>query len=139
MPVVFSALFSTIGSFFTGMFQYKGAQAETVQKALETLRSIDATDAQATTAAAQALTQGSWLERNWRPWFMLLCMAIVIAFFFGYTPQHINDPMSPMMREIWDLLKIGLMGYLPLRSVDKLVQQLNIGSILKTLINKKVL
>jgi len=143
MPIIISSLFSFLGSAVTGLFGYKGEQAKTVQNALEVLKSVDANDAQATTAAAQALTailtQGSFLEKNWRPILMLELMIIVSAFFFGYVPPHLNDPMSPMMLEIWGLLKIGLMGYLPARTLEKIVQQINIGSILKTLINKKIM
>lgn len=143
MPVFLTALLSTIGGFFSGLFSYKNEQAKTVQSALEVLSNINSVDGQQVTAAAQALsailTQGSWLEKNWRPVFMVVCIVIVISSFFGYTPTHFNDPISPNMERVWRAVEIGLMGYLPLRTVDKLIQQLNIGSILKALINKKVM
>lgn len=135
-------LFTTISGFFSGLFGYKQEQAKTVQGALEVLKSVNDTDGQSMTAAAQVLsailTQGSWLEKTWRPVFMVVLMGIVISFWFGYVPPSFNDPMTPMMQQVWDLLKIGLGGYLPLRTIDKLVQQLNIGSILKELIRKKM-
>ncbi len=132
----FVGLLSTVGGFFSGLFNYKNEQAKTVQSALEVLSSINDVDGKQVTAAAQSLsailTQGSWLEKNWRPIFMLICIGIIM-------PSHINDPVSPTMEKIWTMLQIGLGGYLPLRTLDKIIQQLNIGSILKTLINKKVL
>ena len=140
---LFTGLFGLAGSFITGLFGYKGEQAKTVQSAIEVLKSVNDTDGQAAAAQAQVLSsilsQGSFLEKNWRPVFMLILMVIVVAFFFGYTPPHIDDAMSPTMREIWDLLKIGLMGYMPLRTLEKIVTQLNIGSILKALVAKKML
>lgn len=120
----------------------KGDQAKTVQDALQVLRDVDANDAQATTAAASALsailTQGSFLERNWRPVLMCCLMGILLASFFGYVPSHLDAQVSPTMEKIWTLLQIGLGGYLPLRTLEKIVQQINIGSILKTLIQKKI-
>lgn len=142
MPVIL-AVISGISSFFGGLFNMKGSQAATVQEALKTLQSINDVDGQSTAAAAQALsailTQGSFLEKNWRPVLMCVLMTILIASFFGYIPPHLNDVVSPTMEKIWTLLQIGLMGYLPLRTVEKVMQQINIGSILKELIKKKVL
>lgn len=141
MPFL-AGLFGVVGSFFTGLFGMKAEQAKTVQSALEVLKSVNDVDGQSTTAAATALsailTQGSFLEKNWRPVFMLICMGIVIASFFGYVPTHLNDPVTPTMDKIWTMLQIGLGGYLPLRTLEKIVQQLNIGSILKELIKKKI-
>lgn len=146
MPFIFTAITSLFGFLGTGIksiFGFKGEQAHTVQSALEVLKSVNDVDGQQVTASAQALsailTQGSFLEKNWRPIFMFELMIIVSAFFFGYSPPHLNDPMSPTMLQIWELLKIGLMGYLPLRTIEKVMQSINIASILKELIKKKVL
>lgn len=142
MPTVLIALISGIGTALNGLFGFKGDQAKTVQEALKVLESVNSTDGQAMTAAADALsailTNGSWLERNWRPMFMVVLMVLVLCSFFGWVPPHLNDTMSPTMQQIWDLLKIGLGGYLPCRTIEKIVQQVNIGSILKTLIGKRV-
>lgn len=141
MPI-FTALFGVIGSFFGGLFNYKNEQAKTVQSALDVLKSVNDVDGQQATAAAQALssilTQGSFLEKNWRPVFMVICMAILVASFFGYVPPALNAPVTPTMQHIWTMLEIGLGGYLPLRTFEKVMTQINIGSILKALINKKV-
>lgn len=137
-----SVIGSTIGGFFTGLFGFKAEQAKTVQSALEVLKSVNDVDAVSATASAQALsailTQGSWLEKNWRPIFMLICIAILIGCFFGYSPPFIDKPLSPTMERIWMMLQIGLGGYMPLRTLEKIVTQLNVGSILKTLTAKKV-
>jgi hypothetical protein len=142
MPLILSALFGFLGSTVKGFFGFQGDQAQTVQKALDVLKSVNDSDGQTITAAAQSLSvilsQGSWLEKNWRPFLMLILMSIVVSFWFGYTPPQFNVPMSPMMVEIWGLLKIGLVGYLPCRTLEKIVQQINIGAILKTLVGKKI-
>ncbi len=142
MTSILLALISGASSLFGGFFNYKGEQAKTVQEALSVLKSVNDTDAQSITAASQALsailTQGSFLEKNWRPLLMVVLMVILITSFFGYVPPHLNDAVSPTMEKVWTLLQIGLGGYLPCRTVEKIVQQINIGSILKALVNKKI-
>ncbi len=64
----------------------------------------------------------SWLQRNWRPLLMLTCIAIIAN----------NYVLYPYMRAIfgwgvaldlpdalWELLKIGVGGYVVGRSVEK--------------------
>lgn len=141
MPI-FAALFSWLGSAVTGFFNFKKEQSEVVKSALDVITSAEATDGQVANASATVLSammnNGSFLEKNWRPTLMLLLIIIITSWFFGYLPPHFNDPVSPMMDKILTMLMIGLGGYLPLRSVDKWVQTLQIGSIIKTLIQKRL-
>lgn len=74
-------------------------------------------------AIIMAEAQGeSWLQRNWRPLLMLVCIAIIAN----------NYVLYPYMRAIfgwgvaldlpealWELLKIGVGGYVVGRSVEK--------------------
>jgi len=142
MGALITGLFGGIGAAFKSFFDWKDAQAKTVQKAFEVLKAIDNNDATATAALADALqqilTQGSFLERNWRSWLMVSLMIIVGFNFFGMVPPHFNDPLSPMMAQCFDLLKIGLGGYIARRGIVDIVRIFNIGSVLKTLINKQV-
>jgi hypothetical protein len=143
MGTVVAALISAAGSIFSGFFGWKGDQAKTVQTALELLKEVNSSDGQAVTAAATALqailTQGIWIEKVWRPLLMFILMGIIFSYWFlGYIPPYFNAPMTPMMQEIFGLLKIGLGGYIPCRTIEKIAQQINIGSILKTLIEKKI-
>lgn len=141
MPII-ASIIGAVGSFFTGLFNFKGEQAKTVQDSLKLLSDINATDATSTAATAQALqnilTQGSFLEKNWRPVLMVLLMVIIGCWFFGYLPPHFNDPVSPMMDKMINLLTIGVGGYIPCRTIEKIMTQINIGSILKAFINKKI-
>lgn len=61
----------------------------------------------------------SFLQRNWRPIIMLL---------FGYIIAHnwviapiFGVPYTPVPGDLWDLLKIGLGGYVIGRSAEKIV------------------
>ena len=136
-------LISLISSFFGGLFTFKGDQAKTIQESLETLQSVQNSEGQSVIATAHALNaifmNGSFLERNWRAAFMIICMTLLVFGFFGVYPPHFNDPLSPMMGRIFDLLEIGLGGYIVRYGVRDIVRQFNIAAIIKTFIEKKVL
>lgn len=142
MPLI-GWLVTGVTGLFKGFFSFKEAQANVVTEAIKTLSSVNATDGESAQAASvvlsQILTQGSWLERNWRPLLMILIIGIIASFWYGYAPPYIDKPMSPIMERMFTMIEIGLGGYLPLRSIDKWVKMFQVGSILKTLINKKVM
>jgi hypothetical protein len=142
-------LIGFFGSMFTGasnvaksILGFKGEQAKTVQKAIEVVSTIDNNDAATTAALANALqqilTQGSFIEKSWRGWLMVILIIQVVCMFFGYVPPHFNDPLSPMQERIFNLIEIGLGGYIARRGIVDVVRMFNIGSILKELIRKKI-
>jgi hypothetical protein len=142
IPII-TAIFSGLFGLGKSILGFKEAQTEAVKGALDVVKSIDNNDATSTAALANALqqilTQGSWLEKNWRSWLMVLLIVIIGCVFFGHVPPHFNDPLSPMAERCFSLLEIGLGGYIARRGIVDVVRMFNIGSILKTLINKKVL
>lgn len=131
-----------VGNLFGGIFNWKQAQAETVQKTIDLIGNIDKNDAQSVAALANSLqiimSQGSWLEKNWRSWLMVGLMMILFCSFFGYVPPHFNDALSPMMEKCFGLLEIGLGGYIARRGITDIVRSFNIAGVLKTLIEKKL-
>ena len=60
--------------------------------------------------------RGTWLQRSWRPMVMLTFAVIVVVGTFVSLP--ILDDTS----RFWDLLEIGLGGYVMGRSGEKIVQ-----------------
>ena len=66
----------------------------------------------------------SWLQRNWRPLLMLTFTAIIAwqYLFFpilsGFFPRMVQLAIAP---EMWDLLKIGVGGYIVGRSAEKMM------------------
>ncbi len=70
-------------------------------------------------AQAAVLTEearGTWLQRSWRPLVMLTFALIVLAGTFT------SLPMLADTSRFWDLLEIGLGGYVVGRSGEKIVQ-----------------
>lgn len=63
---------------------------------------------------------GNWLQRSWRPVIMLAFGFIVLyEFFFA---RVFNLPLSGLPDRFFDLLEIGLGGYVIGRSVEKVVE-----------------
>src|SRR3990167_1677357 len=143
MLSIFGAIFSGIGAVVKGIFGLKTEQANIVQQAIKAASDVNNSEAQREMAQAQILVSemnsGSWLGRNWRPLLMMVFCGIIISFWFGYVPPHLNAPMSPMMMEIFELIKIGMGGYIGGRSIEKIFNTLNLGKVLKAFIEKKVL
>jgi hypothetical protein len=59
----------------------------------------------------------SWLQRNWRPLLMLSFVAIVVNNYI--VVPLFGSPPAEVPSDMWDLLKIGVGGYVVGRSVEK--------------------
>lgn len=74
-------------------------------------------------AVIRAEAQGdSWLQRNWRP--MLMCLfGFIVANNYVIAPYVLLflriDVTLELPPDMWDLLKIGVGGYVVGRSVEK--------------------
>lgn len=139
MGALIGGLLSVIGSGIGGFFGLKQKQGEVIQGALQTLGQTQDADAQYASAAAESLTAlytyGSPVERLWRPILMWLIMFLIIARWFGFQPAHL-DPVE--IQSVYQWMEIGLIGYMPLRSLDKWMTGFQVGKILTTYINKKI-
>ena len=69
-------------------------------------------------AAMREEARGNWLQRSWRPIVMLVFTVIVLAGTF------LNLPILSDTSRFWDLLEIGLGGYIIGRGGEQLVSSL---------------
>ena len=72
-----------------------------------------------------AEAKGNWLQRSWRPILMLAFGFIVIyvkfiAPLFGFT-------IPPLENEFWNLLQLGIGGYVVGRSAEKISKNITIN------------
>ncbi|MCX4290998.1 MAG: 3TM-type holin [Odoribacter sp.] len=65
-------------------------------------------------AIIRSETQGNWLQRSWRPVVMLVFAVIVLAGTFWELPILADTS------RFWDLLEIGIGGYVIGRSAEKI-------------------
>ena len=59
-----------------------------------------------------------WLAANWRPITMLVFVGLVVARWMGYTAPGMTEAEY---LSVYDLIKIGLGGYVVGRSAEKIV------------------
>ena len=69
-------------------------------------------------AAIREEARGNWLQRSWRPIVMLVFTVIVL------TGTFLNLPILSDTSRFWDLLEIGLGGYIIGRGGEQLVSSL---------------
>lgn len=140
LSLIIGPIVTGVTSVFKGLMGLKTEQANVVGQAVNTLGTVagaDAQSAEATASAIAALYQnGGWLERNWRPAFMWMCITLITARWFGYAPPHMPQSEVAM---IYQFMEMGLIGYGTLRSMDKWLKGFQIGSLLQKFIEKKVL
>ena len=77
----------------------------------------------------------SWLQRNWRPLLMCICMFIM---FNNYVlVPYFNLPVTTLDEHIWSLMDLGVGGYVAGRSLEKISE--NLGPVLFNAKKKKSL
>ena len=79
----------------------------------------DEIEQRAKIVAAEAEGQ-SWLQRNWRP-ILMLTFTYIITHNFIISPLF-SLPRLEIPPDMWELLKLGMGGYIIGRSVEKSVE-----------------
>ena len=63
----------------------------------------------------------SWVTRNWRPIVMLSLAGSTLAYWFGLTPDGIDNEIVLSM---FNLVKIGIGGYIASRGAEKVIPKI---------------
>jgi hypothetical protein len=74
----------------------------------------------------------SWLQRNWRPLLMLICIIIIANNYILAPYVQLIFKVSVMLempQALWDLMQVGVGGYLFARSGEKIAT--SVATILK--------
>lgn len=136
-----SSVVSAAGGMVSSFFGMKNKQLDVATDALKVLQSANTSAEQREQAIASVVMAESssdyWLAAVWRPLLMLSLAILVAMYIFGHVPENAMIPMpehSPL-REIFDLLKIGIMGYMPLRTLDRAIDAFARSNILKQLLS----
>lgn len=62
-----------------------------------------------------------WLAANWRPIMMLTFGALIVARWFGWAAPNLSEAEY---LKLWDIVQLGLGGYVIGRSAEKIVPTL---------------
>ncbi len=67
----------------------------------------------------RAEAQGqSWLQRTWRPITMLVFVGLIVARWLGWSAPNLGEAE---VLKLWDIVEIGLGGYVIGRSAEKVL------------------
>ena len=72
-----------------------------------------------------AEANGNWLQRSWRPILMLAFGFIVI--YVKFVAPLFSLPIPPLENEFWNLLQLGIGGYVVGRSAEKIAGNITIN------------
>jgi hypothetical protein len=73
--------------------------------------------ARASIITAEAKSE-SWITRSWRPITMLAFVAAILSYWFGLTPDSLNEER---VGDMFTLVQIGVGGYIASRGAEKIV------------------
>ena len=121
------ALLGSVGSLFGSFFNAKATTAGAIGSAIGEIAQADANSdmARSLPIVAEA-SSGSWLAVNWRPLTMMVFLAMIVSRWFGYSPPN----MSPdEIGHLWYLLTCGICGYGAQRTIEKIVDKVNVGRV----------
>lgn len=141
---MWSAIIGTVGSLISGFFGIKKSQADIIQSGVDLVKDVQSSEAAAKVAAMQAVAaearSESWITRTWRPIASAAFCGLLIAYFFGYAPSNLMaDTMPPYISRLFDIVEVIILAGYPSRTVDKVVREIQLGKILKTIAEKKFL
>jgi hypothetical protein len=71
-----------------------------------------------------AEAQGGWLQSNWRPLIMVFFTILIGLYFFGFAPEYLVENPE-IVKELFNLLQIGIGGYIVGRSGEKIASSWN--------------
>jgi FtsH-binding integral membrane protein len=83
-------------------------------------KSSELTNAAASVVNAEIQGE-SWLQRNWRPMLMVWFALLIGGYWFGFVPN--NMPL-PVVQDLFQLVQIGVGGYVGGRTVEKVASTL---------------
>jgi len=124
--MIASTVLNLIGNVAEGFFDNK-EEAQKFKNAAAThilQNESEIVKAQKDIVVAEAKGQ-SWLQRNWRPILMLVCIFIVANNYIlaPYVMLFTSTDISLTLdQNIWDLMKLGVSGYVVGRSGEKIAE-----------------
>ena len=132
----FSLAEAIVGIFSKSLDKFvmdKDKQAEIIAAVRREILENEAEIIKAASDNVNAEIQGeSWLQRNWRPVFMMVCVFVIFNNFILAPYVHaftgfdlmLNVDTDSIPRDLWNLLEIGMGGYIIGRSGEKIVKHL---------------
>tara|TARA_R110000787_G_scaffold193035_5_gene304593 strand:+ start:6981 stop:7361 length:381 start_codon:yes stop_codon:yes gene_type:complete len=116
IPLI-GALLPVVSSILDKVIPDDAARAEAKEKMQSAMLTQSAEIEKAAASVVLAEANGeSWLQRNWRPMIMVWFAILLGMDWFGFRPEYMTEST---MANVYDLLKIGIGGYIVSRGAEK--------------------
>ena len=115
IPALAPIIGRVVGSLFPDPTEKAKAEAEAMRQLLEHQADIESAAAKIIDTEAAST---HWLAANWRPLTMLVFVGLIVARWFGWAAPNLSDAEYI---KLWDIVELGLGGYVIGRSVEKIV------------------
>lgn len=137
----FSLAEAIVGIFSKSLDKFvvdKDKREEFLKEIRQSLLDNEAEIIKASSANVKAEIEGqSWLQRCWRPMFMMVGVFIIFNNFIIAPYVHaftgfdlmLNVDTNSIPDQMWDLLNIGMGGYIIGRSAEKIAQNITITNV----------
>ena len=123
LPALITAVIGLVAKAIDKAVPDAAQAAELKEKVTAAIYGLAQTELQGAVSIILAEAQGeSWLQRNWRPLLMLTCIGIIANNYVLYPYLKLFFAAAPLLElpdALWDLLQIGVGGYVVGRSVEK--------------------
>ena len=113
-----------IGDVIDNLFTSDEERANAKIKVLEVLKEQQLELQKLQTEIIVAEAKGNWLQRSWRPILMLAFGFIVI--YVKFVAPLFDLKIPELENEFWNLLQIGIGGYVVGRSAEKIADKITI-------------
>jgi hypothetical protein len=125
---MWSIISTVAGPLVKGLFGVIDQAVEDKDKAAEIKSQIQTTVLETLGQTLEAAKQiiiaeasGGFLQRNWRPLTMITFVVLIVAKWLGFTAPGISEAVE---LQLFEIIKIGLGGYVVGRSAEKIVPQI---------------
>lgn len=119
LPVLAPILSSVVGNLFPDPAEKAKAEAEVLKQLLSAETQIQNATADIIKTEASST---HWLAANWRPLTMLTFTGLIVARWFGWSAPNLSEAEY---LKLWDIVQLGLGGYVLGRSVEKIAPHFN--------------
>lgn len=114
IPVLAPILGKVVGNLFPDPEAKAKAEQEVLTQLLAHQNQIESAAANIIKTEAAS---SHWLASNWRPLTMIVFVALIVARWFGWSAPNLA-PEEYI--KLWDIVQLGLGGYVIGRSVEKI-------------------
>lgn len=118
-----SDLFKSIGGVIDEVFTNDEERAKAKNEILKVLSDKALELDRMRVDIIQSEAAGNWLQRSWRPILMLAFGFIVV--YSKFIAPAFNLPNAVLEPDFWNLLQLGIGGYVVGRSAEKIIQNVS--------------